>query len=111
MKSLEEPVEELVDVNRVDFKLEPRTEGGMMVLNPPYGEHMDPGDVVGLYEQVETPQFHWPDSTWIVVQRRGAEARRRRTNVFPCSMALWSAVGRVLDVQRQQSRRFKKPRS
>ena len=38
----------LVQVKQADFfKLEPRTDKGMLVFNPPYGERMDPGDVVG----------------------------------------------------------------
>jgi len=56
-------------VKQMDFfKLEPRTDGGLLVFNPPYGERMDPGDVVGLYEQIgDRLKFHWPGfDAWII---------------------------------------------
>jgi putative N6-adenine-specific DNA methylase len=70
MQSLEDAdVESLVQVKQLDFfKLEPQTEGGFLVFNPPYGERMDPGDVVGLYEQIgDRLKFHWSGfDAWII---------------------------------------------
>ena len=70
MESLEgADVESLVQVKQMDFfKLEPRTDEGLLVFNPPYGERMDPGDVVGLYEQIgDRLKFHWPGfDAWII---------------------------------------------
>ena len=70
MESLEgADVESLVQVKQADFfKLEPRTDGGMLVFNPPYGERMDPGDVVGLYERIgDRLKFHWSGfDAWVI---------------------------------------------
>ena len=70
MQSLEDAdVESLVQVEQLNFfKLEPQTEGGFLVFNPPYGERMDPGDVVGLYEQIgDRLKFHWSGfDAWII---------------------------------------------
>ena len=62
-------VEEAVSVRQVDFfDLEPQTDGGVLVFNPPYGERMDPGDVVGLYERLgDRLKFHWPGfEAWVI---------------------------------------------
>jgi putative N6-adenine-specific DNA methylase len=62
-------VEEAVRVRQVDFfDLEPQTDGGVLVFNPPYGERMDPGDVVGLYERLgDRLKFHWPGfEAWVI---------------------------------------------
>ena len=43
MESLEEPTESLVQIKQTDFfKMEPLTDHGVLVFNPPYGERMDP---------------------------------------------------------------------
>lgn len=71
-------VEDLVQVRHLDFfQLEPQTEGGVLVLNPPYGERMDPGDVVGLYEQIgDRLKFHWPGfEAWIISSNEEALKR------------------------------------
>ena len=62
-------VEEAVSVQQVDFfDLEPQTDGGILLFNPPYGERMDPGDVVGLYERLgDRLKFHWPGfEAWVI---------------------------------------------
>ena len=71
-------MEDLVQVRHLDFfQLEPQTEGGVLVLNPPYGERMDPGDVVGLYEQIgDRLKFHWPGfEAWIISSNEEALKR------------------------------------
>ena len=118
MESLEgADVEELVDVKQVDFfKLEPRTEGGMMVLNPPYGERMDPGDVVGLYEQIgDRLKFHWPGfDAWIISSNNEALKRvglrpHQRIPVFNGALECrWAGFSMYKGSKADQ---FKKPRS
>ena len=71
-------VEDLVSVQQMDFfQLQPQTEHGVMVLNPPYGERMDPGDVVGLYEQIgDRLKFHWPGfEAWVISSNEEALKR------------------------------------
>ena len=54
-------VDGMVQVKQADFfKLEPPTDWGMLVMNPPYGERLDPGDVVGMYERIgDRLKFNW----------------------------------------------------
>ena len=72
-------VEDWVKVQQTpDFsKLEPQTEGGCLVLNPPCGERMDPGDVVGLYEQIgDRLKFHWTGfEAWVISSNEEALKR------------------------------------
>ena len=71
-------VEDWIKVQQTDFfKLEPQTEGGCLVLNPPYGERMDPGDVVGLYEQIgDRLKFHWTGfEAWVISSNEEALKR------------------------------------
>jgi putative N6-adenine-specific DNA methylase len=118
MESLgEADVEELVDVRQVDFfKLEPRTEGGVMVLNPPYGERMDPGDVVGLYEQIgDRLKFHWPGfDAWVISSNDEALKRvglrpHKRIPVFNGALECrWAGFSMYKGSKADQ---FKTPRS
>ena len=59
-----------VTVSLVDFfKSEPNTtEGGMVVLNPPYGERMEPEDIDEMYGAMgDRLKFHWPGfKAWII---------------------------------------------
>ena len=91
-------VESLVQVKQADFfKLEPRTDGGMLVFNPPYGERMDPGDVVGLYERIgDRLKFHWSGfDAWVIssndeaLKRVGLRPHKRH----PCSTGPSNAAG------------------
>jgi putative N6-adenine-specific DNA methylase len=42
-----------VELGRADFfKLTPRTESGIVVLNPPYGERMEVEDLALLYQSI-----------------------------------------------------------
>ena len=110
MESLEgADVESLVQVKQADFfKLEPRTDGGMLVFNPPYGERMDPGDVVGLYERIgDRLKFHWSGfDAWVIssndeaLKRVGLRPHKRHRVQRGPRMPL----GGLFDVQRQQSR-------
>lgn len=64
-----------VDVNRVDFfKLTPETDSGVIVMNPPYGERMEVGDLERFYERIgERIKHHWPGFTaWIISSDREA---------------------------------------
>ena len=59
-----------VSVGEVDFfKSEPDTsEEGMVVLNPPYGERMEPEDIDGMYAAIgDRLKFFWPGyKAWII---------------------------------------------
>jgi putative N6-adenine-specific DNA methylase len=59
-----------VTVSLVDFfKSEPNTtEGGMVVLNPPYGERMEPEDIDEMYGAMgDRLKFNWPGfKAWII---------------------------------------------
>lgn len=62
-------VSSLVELQQTDFfKLEPRTTKGTLLFNPPYGERMDPGDIVGLYKRIgDQLKFHWSGfEAWII---------------------------------------------
>ena len=59
-----------VTVSLVDFfKSEPNsTDGGMVVLNPPYGERMEPEDIDEMYGAMgDRLKFNWPGfKAWII---------------------------------------------
>ena len=102
-------VESLVQVKQADFfKLEPRTDGGMLVFNPPYGERMDPGDVVGLYERIgDRLKFHWSGfDAWVIssndeaLKRVGLRPHKRHPVFNGALECRWLGFY----VQRQQSR-------
>ena len=60
-------IDDLVELGRADFfKLEPRTETGMVVMNPPYGERMELPD--GFYAAIgDRLKHHWPGfKAWII---------------------------------------------
>lgn len=62
-------IDDAVELGRSDFfKLEPRSEGGMLVLNPPYGERMAVEDVNGFYQAIgDRLKHHWPGfKAWII---------------------------------------------
>ena len=59
-----------VNVDQIDFfKSEPQTtEGGMVVINPPYGERMEPENIDEMYAAMgDRLKFHWPGfKAWII---------------------------------------------
>lgn len=60
-------IDDAVELGRSDFfKLEPRTETGMLVMNPPYGERMEHAD--GFYTAIgDRLKHHWPGfKAWII---------------------------------------------
>lgn len=118
MDSLEgADVEGLVRVRQMDFfKLEPQTEGGILVFNPPYGERMDPGDIVGLYEQLgDRLKFHWSGfEAWVISSNDEALKRvglrpHKRYPVFNGSLdCRWAGFSMYKGSKADQ---FKKPRA
>jgi putative N6-adenine-specific DNA methylase len=50
------------------FKMKPRTETGVVVLNPPYGERLDLEDAPEFYKAIgDAFKTNWPDfSAWII---------------------------------------------
>lgn len=87
-----------------------------MVLNPPYGERMDPGDVVGLYEQIgDRLKFHWSGfDAWIISSNDEALKRvglrpHKRIPVFNGALECrWAGFSMY---QGSKADQFKKPRS
>lgn len=95
--SLEEAdVDGMVQVSQSDFfDLHPPTDSGVMVMNPPYGERLDPGDVVGMYEGIgDRLKFNWAGfEAWVISSNEEALKRvglrpHKRISVFngglPC---------------------------
>ena len=95
--SLEEAdVDGMVQVSQSDFfNLHPPTDSGVMVMNPPYGERLDPGDVVGMYEGIgDRLKFNWAGfEAWVISSNEEALKRvglrpHKRISVFngglPC---------------------------
>lgn len=57
------------ELGRSDFfKITPRTETGIVVLNPPYGERMEVDDLDAMYAAIgDRLKNHWPGFTaWII---------------------------------------------
>jgi putative N6-adenine-specific DNA methylase len=57
------------ELGRADFmKLEPRSEEGIVVLNPPYGERMKSDDIVEFYTAIgDRLKFHWQGfQAWVI---------------------------------------------
>ena len=77
--SLEEAdVDGMVQVSQSDFfNLHPPTDSGVMVMNPPYGERLDPGDVVGMYEGIgDRLKFNWAGfEAWVISSNEEALKR------------------------------------
>lgn len=77
--SLEEAdVDGMVQVSQSDFfDLHPPTDSGVMVMNPPYGERLDPGDVVGMYEGIgDRLKFNWAGfEAWVISSNEEALKR------------------------------------
>lgn len=77
--SLEEAdVDGMVQVSQSDFfNLHPPTDSGLMVMNPPYGERLDPGDVVGMYEGIgDRLKFNWAGfEAWVISSNEEALKR------------------------------------
>lgn len=76
------------ELGRMDFfKLTPRTQEGMVVLNPPYGERLEQDDLVAFYEAIgDRLKFHWGGfSAWVIssdqeaLKRVGLRPHRRHT--------------------------------
>jgi len=78
------------ELGRMDFfKLSPRSEEGLLVLNPPYGERMQEDDLIAFYEAIgDRLKFHWAGfSAWIISSDQQALKRvglrpHRRHEVF-----------------------------
>ena len=77
--SLEEAdVDGMVQVSQADFfNLRPPTDSGVVVMNPPYGERLDPGDVVGMYEGIgDRLKFNWTGfEAWVISSNEEALKR------------------------------------
>ena len=77
--SLEEAdVESMVQLSQVDvFTLRRPAESGVLVMNPPYGERLDPGDVVGMYEGIgDRLKFNWTGfEAWVISSNEEALKR------------------------------------
>jgi len=77
--SLEEAdVDGMVQVSQSDFfDLHPPIDSGVMVMNPPYGERLDPGDVVGMYEGIgDRLKFNWAGfEAWVISSNEEALKR------------------------------------
>jgi putative N6-adenine-specific DNA methylase len=77
--SLEEAdVESMVQLSQADFfTLRPPAESGVLVMNPPYGERLDPGDVVGMYEGIgDRLKFNWTGfEAWVISSNEEALKR------------------------------------
>ena len=76
------------ELGRMDFfKMTPRTDEGIVVLNPPYGERLEQDDLVAFYEAIgDRLKFHWGGfSAWIIssdqeaLKRVGLRPHRRHT--------------------------------
>ncbi len=62
-------IDDAVELGRSDFfKLVPRSEGGILVMNPPYGERMELEDMEGFYAAIgDRLKHHWPGfKAWII---------------------------------------------
>jgi len=62
-------VHDRIELKQSDFlQLEPSTETGMMIINPPYGERLEEGNVVELYREIGSRLKHtWSGHTaWII---------------------------------------------
>jgi putative N6-adenine-specific DNA methylase len=62
-------LKDIIDVQQSDFfKLEPASSQGTMIINPPYGERMEDGDMIHLYGEIGTRLKHsWSGHTaWII---------------------------------------------
>lgn len=67
-------LDRLVKVEQVDFGASPPMEGVTIIMNPPYGERMDPGDLDSLYGMIGTTLKHrFPGSdAWVLSSSRKA---------------------------------------
>ena len=67
------------------FKLKPRSESGLLVLNPPYGERLPLEDAPAFYAQIgDALKANWSGhSAWIIssdiegLKRVGLKTKRR----------------------------------
>ncbi|MEN8228615.1 MAG: THUMP domain-containing protein [Bacteroidota bacterium] len=67
----------LVEVEQADFADTDGSEGTTIVMNPPYGERMKPGDIESLYGMIGTTlKHHYPGSdAWILSSSKQAMGR------------------------------------
>jgi putative N6-adenine-specific DNA methylase len=68
-------LDQLVRLEQMDFASSPSMEENLtIVMNPPYGERLDPGELGSLYRMIgSTLKHHFPASNaWILSSNRQA---------------------------------------
>jgi len=67
-------LDRIVSVEQMEFQASPPMEGVTIIMNPPYGERMDPGDLDSLYGMIGTTLKHrFPGSdAWVLSSSRKA---------------------------------------